>query len=442
MTIWSHENPVPGRFNDGAFPVDREVLVRQSLGELHIEDKASGEVLARWPLGVLRPVPDAQFPDVLRLKQSDGEGGRLAIFDRAFNEGLTEWWPNLRRRLVMDRATLHDAGRTALAAVVGLGLFFLILAPVLGRLASYLVPPALEQRAASVFLRHGDAQLQRIEAARVCDAEAVAPILEKLVEPLRKASGWPETIRVRVIDDPQPNAATIPGGEIVVFRGMLYFARSADELAGILAHEIGHVVRRHAVRSLFVTSLNFFGFDQLLGNFSGQLVVHPISGGMLGRREARGAEHEADQAAVKILDKAGYNARPLADILERVGYLQGEKEVAEGWLATHPLSHSRARRIRDIAPVEPRPSALTAPEFSRLRAICAPQMPAARARESEERPASTLSDNEPPEVGKDTPPSESPERSPEGSGPESGDSAETRSEQPEKPDLKNWDTGG
>ncbi|MFP4004200.1 MAG: hypothetical protein ACLFV8_10525, partial [Alphaproteobacteria bacterium] len=143
MTIWSHESPVPGTFNDGAFPVDRDVLVRQSMGELIIEDEASGEVLARWPLGTLRPVPEADYPGVLRLRQSEGEGGRLAIFDRPFNEGLTEWWPNLRRRLVLDKATLHAATRVSVAAVLGLAFFFLVLLPGLGRLAAHLVPPAL-----------------------------------------------------------------------------------------------------------------------------------------------------------------------------------------------------------------------------------------------------------------------------------------------------------
>ncbi|MFW6027470.1 MAG: M48 family metallopeptidase [bacterium] len=425
MTIWSHETPVPGVFNDGAFPVDRKVHVRQSMGELTIEDAEGGEVLACWPLGALQTIPDSDYPAVLRLRQSEGEGGRLAILDKAFNENLTEWWPNLHRRLVFDRTTRHIAGGVALASVLGLGLFFFVLVPLLGRLTAHLIPPAFEERAAAVFLRHGDPVLERIDAARVCEIGNAGPVLDKLVEPLRKASGWPGTIRVRVIDDPLPNAAAIPGGEIVLFRGMLQFARDGDELAGILAHEIGHITRRHGVRNLFVTSLNFFGFDQLFGDFSGQLVVHPVSGAVLGLREARHAEREADRTAIEILSGAGLNVRPFADILDRIAYLQGDGEVARGWLATHPLSRPRSRTIRDAAPAEAREPALTAEEFGRLRALCNARTP------------------EPQPQGKEEPSG----TGAAGSGaPEARDEVEEKEEpfkdaEEEKPDLDDWDTG-
>ncbi|MFP4004272.1 MAG: M48 family metallopeptidase, partial [Alphaproteobacteria bacterium] len=297
------------------------------------------------------------------------------------------------------------------------------------------VPPALERQVAAVFLRHGDSLLQQIKAARVCETGAAAPVLEKLVEPLRKASGWPETIRVRVIDDSRANAATLPGGEIVLFRGMLRFARNGDELAGILAHEIGHVERRHAVRKLFVTSMNFFGFDQLLGNFSGQLVVHPVGNLVLAKREGRYAEREADRSAIEILNEAGFNVRPLADILERVGYLQGEEEVAEGWLATHPLSRARARRIRDAAPEESRPPVLTAAEFGRLRAVCAASVP-------EPPPAGdeTSSGTAPPEEA-GAPRADEPAESELVPGPSESAEAEDSGER-EAPDLDDWDTDG
>jgi len=248
---------------------------------------------------------------------------------------------------------------------------------------------------ATVFLRHPDPLLERINIARVCDTDPVAPILDKLVGPLRKATGWPDAIRIRVIDDPLPNAATVAGGEIILFKGMLFFAHDGDELAGILAHEMGHVTRRHAVRNLFVTSLNFFGFDQLLGNFSGQLVVHPVSGLMLTRREGRRAEKEADLSAIRYLDKAGYKVRPLADILDRVGYLQGEKEVSEGWLATHPLSRNRARMIRDAAPPGPRTNVLTPAEFGQLRAVCETRSPKSNAPLAEADPASANNPSSP-----------------------------------------------
>lgn len=447
MTIWSHEDPVPGIFNDGAFPVDRPVLVRQTMGELVIEDKSTGELLARWPLGTLRPVPDAGYPNTLRLRQREGEGGRLAILDRAFNEGLTEWWPGLRRRLVFDRSVLRTASRVSLAAFLGLGLFFLALLPVLGQMAAYLVSPRLERQAAHVFLRHGDPLLERIEVARTCDTQIVSPILDKLIEPLRVASGWPESIRIRVIDDALPNAASIPGGKIVIFDGLLEFARNGDEVAGILAHEIGHLAERHGMRNLFVTSLNFFGFDQLLGNFSGQLVVHPVGGLLLTRREGRHAEYEADRSAIRMLNKAGFPVRPLADFLDRIAYLQGEREVARGWLSTHPLSQTRSRMIRDAAPEDGRPPVLTAAEFSQLRAVCATQMP----ERTVPPPAATFNDgnNERPHYQKNG--ARPQERAPD---PDAADEGEDRGEEgqadvtaPEdqgrkKPDLGEWDTGG
>lgn len=370
MTGWSHDDSVAALYCDGRRPIERSVRVRQDLGHLVVLDMEEREQLARWPMGALRPVPDTETPDVLRLRLGEGDGERLTIFDRAFNEELMEWWPALNRRLVADRFMMERSISLSVVALIAVVLFFAMVVPELARLGAQLVPPDLERRTARVVAREDDLLYRRIASARDCDISGVGEILAKLTTPLRTASNWSEPIRLRVIDDPLPNAAAVVGGEIVVFSGMLDFVRSGDELAGILAHEFGHVVARHSLRQMFATSLNFFGFDQAMGDFAGQIIVHPLSGMLLSRRQARQAEFEADMVAARVLSAAKVSLRPLADLFDRMAYLQGERELSMGWLSTHPLSSRRARIIRNVAPAVPHPPVLSTEELAALRRVC------------------------------------------------------------------------
>ena len=169
---------------------------------------------------------------------------------------------------------------------------------------------------------------------------------------------------VRVIEDKDINAFTLPGGRIYMYRGLLDFAASDDEIAGILAHEIGHNTRLHALRGAKLNKK--FGWVNLLalagiiagasgnntrGNqnnganiaqFSQYLLVGIMNG------YGVGFEKEADKAAIPMMEKAGYNPSALVTFMERLELRnQRMPQVNLGIFQTHPPSKERALAARD-----------------------------------------------------------------------------------------------
>ena len=168
--------------------------------------------------------------------------------------------------------------------------------------------------------------------------------------------------RVRVIEDKDINAFTLPGGRIYVYRGLLDFASSDDEIAGILAHEIGHNTRLHALRGAKLNKK--FGWVNLLA-LAGILA----GGGGDGRSQNSGAniaqfsqyllvgimngygvgfEKEADNSAIPLMVKAGYNPSALVTFMERLELRnQRMPQVNLGIFQTHPPSRERADAARE-----------------------------------------------------------------------------------------------
>ncbi len=169
--------------------------------------------------------------------------------------------------------------------------------------------------------------------------------------------------RVRVIEDKDVNAFTLPGGRIYIYRGLLDFASSDDEVAGVLAHEIGHNTRLHALRGAKLNKK--FGWVNLLA-IAGMIAG---SGGGNGRSQNSGAniaqfsqyllvgilngygvgfEKEADSSAIPLMVKAGYNPSAMITFMERLELRnQRMPQVTLGIFQTHPPSRERADAARE-----------------------------------------------------------------------------------------------
>lgn len=164
----------------------------------------------------------------------------------------------------------------------------------------------------------------------------------------------------QVADDPEPNAFALPGGWVYVSRGLLVLVNREDELAGILGHEIGHVVARHSVRRVSAATPLALAFGvpaALLG------VVSPTLGGIVGGAGqlatgfalapySREQEREADQIGMRLAARAGWNPAGLADALlalEREERLAGRDPGQAGFFATHPSLPERVGSVRAAA---------------------------------------------------------------------------------------------
>ncbi len=160
-----------------------------------------------------------------------------------------------------------------------------------------------------------------------------------------------------VLDSPIINAMALPGGYIYVTRGMLAHLNSEDQLATVLAHEIGHVTARHAARQAWQQQI---GQGLLLGGaVLSQGLGLPAQeilnlGGMAAQllflRYSRNDELEADKLGVEYASAAGYDAVEVVGFFQTLSRIQEkEGQGMPNFLSTHPDPGARVQRIRELA---------------------------------------------------------------------------------------------
>ena len=164
---------------------------------------------------------------------------------------------------------------------------------------------------------------------------------------VRRADTTGRDYEFRVVDSEVPNAFAIPGGFIFVNRGILERAETASELAGVLAHEIGHVVERHGLEQMAkaqntstIVSLVYV----LLGRTPGgaEQVALQVAGSAWMAKHSREAEREADRVAVVYLARAGIDPRGMPQFFQKL--LEEDRNSPNellAWFSTHPLTEDR-----------------------------------------------------------------------------------------------------
>lgn len=179
--------------------------------------------------------------------------------------------------------------------------------------------------------------------------EAVEQIRARLVGAVQAS---PYTFRVAVVDSGDVNAFALPGGYIVVFTGLLKKAQSPEEVAGVLGHELNHVLKRHAVGRV-VRSLGLVAALTILtGNQQGWAgIVRELGVELATLKFGRAQETEADLEGLRLLQRAHIDPQGLVTFFERLGAETGAQiEI----LSSHPVSEGRAARLKEeIAALPP-----------------------------------------------------------------------------------------
>ncbi len=175
-------------------------------------------------------------------------------------------------------------------------------------------------------------------------------LVERLGRRLAATSGRPGLPwRFRVLNTAEINAVSLPGGFVYATAGMLSFVRSTDELAFVLAHEVGHVEERHHValiqRDFFFTIV----VALVLGRDPGTAQIGRLVGALLNRGFSREAEFAADAAGVHLAHRAGFNAAAGLTFMERMRAAEGrDPSTVEVLFRTHPALGDRIVRVRSL----------------------------------------------------------------------------------------------
>lgn len=158
----------------------------------------------------------------------------------------------------------------------------------------------------------------------------------------------PYVFRVRVVESPQVNALAAPGGQIVVFTGLVDRLESPEELAGILAHEAGHCLKRHGLRQI-VKALGVSAVMAILVGDPGGLgrMARDLGSRMFLLSYSREDEREADRLAVEILRRAAIDPSRFPEFFRRLGREERLPE-ALSIISTHPSHAERDRELRAL----------------------------------------------------------------------------------------------
>jgi|SoiMethySBSTD1v2_1073268.scaffolds.fasta_scaffold116965_2 predicted Zn-dependent protease len=331
-----------------------------------------GSAIALWPYALLRSaVPlHAKAADVLLSLEPEGSQ-TLFVADPAFAGQLLARAPALSALRHRWRGLRPGLAVTAAVLALVLGIRFLEVDP------AQAVARNLPQKSREALGRNVVTALAKDHKA--CETPASRAALDRLTQRLTATSPNPMQVRVALLDWRLVNALAVPGGQIVLTRGLVQAAGSPDEVAAVLAHELGHALELHPETGI-VRAMGLSAAAQLM--FAGSAGSVSNVGLVLTQlRYSRIAEREADAHALRMLKAAGISSKGFGDFFER---LEGKRPASDtgksipglDLISTHPATAERIAMVRAQA-AYPATPALSAEDWKALREACGP-VPAPR----------------------------------------------------------------
>jgi Zn-dependent protease with chaperone function len=290
---------------------------------------------------------------------------RLEIRDAAVAAELISRCTRLDENFPGRRGIAKIVG-WSLAATVSIVVVVLFGVPLAADRLTPLVPQAFERRLGDV----GEGQVKTLFGGKVCDNASGQAAFAKLVNAVRDAAGLDTSVQSTVLSSPIPNAFALPGGKVYVFSGLLAKAQNADEIAGILGHEFGHLKHRDSTRNLIYNGGTSFLIGLLFGDITGSGALIFASRSLVTASYSREAEQNADTFAIDVMHRLGRSPKPMGELMFRVTGKEGDRSLSI--LANHPLTEDRLARMSKEDQPPSGPPLLTAAEWASLKAICSP----------------------------------------------------------------------
>jgi predicted Zn-dependent protease len=351
----------PGQLTDGVTAVVHEVSLTVD-GDALVISAADGAAPGgigggpppRWPLARLAVA--AAGPGRVTVTCADAPGAALVTDAEAVAVNASLTAPDaVRKTLGRWRAILaYAAGAVVIAAVIYANL------DGLARAIARRVPASYEAQLGGA--------VAAVLAREYCETDAARAALDRLVGRLRRPDDPPPQTP-HIMDSQMINAFTLPGGVVVVTKGLIAQSEGPDELAGVLAHELEHVRRRHVMIHVVRDGMLAALWQATVGDYSGLLIVDPKTAvDIANLRFSRDDEREADQGALERLDAAAISRAGFRAFFERV---RAKTDGVPAWLSNHPSSEERIRAIREDVGALHRTPALSDADWAALRAGCA-----------------------------------------------------------------------
>ena len=325
------DNPFEAFYYDGQAAVRHPATVELSAAELNIGIPGRSSLI--WPYTALRFASDGSYGEPVRIEHGSAEA--LVIESHDFVEAL-------RQHGVTRRAIPMDLRRwpAVLLCCVAIALIATILYASLVRVASEqaarLMPAGMEKRLGNAVVT-----ILAPQQARCADS---GRRLQPVVDRLQAATGSNQQFQVIYVNQGIVNAFAAPGGYIVVFRGLLDETETPEEFAGVLAHEMQHVLLKHSTRAL---AREFSGralLSLMAVDSGGTPTAIQASVRLANLRYQRSDEEAADQGGAALLARAHVRADGLAMFLQRLQ--SNSPGVLGSYLSNHPATEDRINALR------------------------------------------------------------------------------------------------
>ena len=222
-------------------------------------------------------------------------------------------------------------------------------------------------------------QLSTASAEGIIRDTEIETVFQDAVQLMAEEAGFPEGIKIRIVFDPSYNAFVVGGQTVYVHTGLLLSARSAEEILGVIAHEIGHLAAGHAPRrqeaandANLATALTALATAAVAATGSTEAAVGVAIGGTdRAKRQylstSRKDESVADEWALRLLNKAGISSHGLADFMRRQASQRILPESRQSeYYTTHPGAKERLATFTDHSAQFSEDRALTKTEQQRL----------------------------------------------------------------------------
>jgi len=329
-----------------------------------------------WPYGELRQTQGFYEGQEVRLERGGELSEALLIPGQGFLESLRAVAPQFGSHF-------HDPSRrgervrltilAAVAIVAIIGALYLWGIPVLAAVAAARVPAAWEEQLGQ------SAMAYLAPRELVCEDPRRQKALDAIVARLRTgAPASPYTFRLFVVNDPLVNALAAPGGYIVVYRGLLERTHSPEELAGVLAHEMQHVIQRHATQALIQHASTGLLVAALTGDMTGPLAYGVQSARVLGQLQySRRAEAQADAEGMRMLLAARIDPGGMLRFYDELAKADRQPAMLLKYFATHPSPVDRIERLKALAATAPGPPVPLLPgtDWNDVKKMCSPSGP-------------------------------------------------------------------
>lgn len=368
-------------YHDGVVAAAAPILCRFEgaalTGQIALCDPERNRELASWRMSEIVALPSRRHE--LRLSHQNGRAGeRLVFTGREISE-------EARKRLpVLDRAQRRERGRqfralalatAALASVIAVYLFGV---PLLADRIVGLIPADAE-------VRLGDAVVEQVAEAfaeqgglEICDPDPQSlanRAISRFATATVAGTGTPFTPDVQVVRNSIPNAFALPGGRAFYFNGLLEQTETPDEFAGVLAHELGHVVYRHGMQSVVATAGTGLLVGFVLGDITSISVAAGVGSALINTGFSRDSERQADAFAARAAEHIGFRPSAFAQLLARISQ-DDSFSRAMALLSTHPLTEERQLSLKALDPTgSDLPPAFTAQEWTAIKNICTDTKP-------------------------------------------------------------------